>query len=97
MSAEIPDGAYGLDFLISVSGGLGPSLEISSRLHYDISTSYSGQPASPQVQAEVEAMYAAMEAYKSKLEEMFPLCEVYLTRQFICRYDESFPIEDPMS
>jgi len=97
MSVEIPDGAYGLDFIISVSGGLGPTLEVSSRLHYDISTSESGQPASPQVEAEVEAMYAAMEAYKSKFEELFPLCEVNMTRQFICRYDESFPIVDPMS
>lgn len=96
MSADIPDGAYGLDFIIWVSGGSGPSLEVSTRLHYDISTSYSGQPASPQVQAEVEAMYAAMEAYKAKFEELFPLCEVNMTRQFICRYDEAFPI-DPMS
>jgi hypothetical protein len=75
---SIPDGVYNLEYLINAQGGLGPSLEISGRIKYEISSSTYGEPASDQVTAEVNAMDAAAAAFKATIEAAFPqgTCQV---------------------
>lgn len=94
----IPDGTYYMEYLIDANGGGGPSLEISTRLKYELgAASTMGEVASAQTIAEIEALDAAMIAYKESLESSYPVGNVNIGKIFYTRtQDEDFP-PDPMS